>query len=66
MGFTAEIGHTRTLRETAHLSQTDRHMVRTNGEYLKFHDQPASSPRDIVGAWWAKFGHYWAPADSTR
>ena len=47
-------------------TQDERIMARTNGEYLKFYDQPASSSRDIVGAWWAKFSHYWVPADSTR
>jgi hypothetical protein len=47
-------------------TQDERILARTNGEYLKFYDQPESSPRDIVGTWWGKFGHFWAPADSTR
>lgn len=47
-------------------TQDDRILARTGGEYLKFYDQPSRSPRDIVEAWWAKFGHYWTPADSTR
>lgn len=45
-------------------TQDERILARTNGEYLRFYDQPASSSRDIAGAWWAKFGHFWA--DSTR
>ncbi len=47
-------------------TQDERILARTNGEYLRFIDQPASSSRNIVGAWWAKFGRYWVPADSTR
>jgi hypothetical protein len=47
-------------------TQDERILARTNGEYLKFYDQPESSTRDIVGAWWAKFGHFWGSADSTR
>jgi hypothetical protein len=47
-------------------TQDERILARTNGEYIKFYDQPTTSTSDIVGAWWAKFGHYWAPADSTR
>jgi hypothetical protein len=47
-------------------TQDERILARTNGEYLRFYDQPASSARDIVGAWWAQFGRYWVPADSTR
>jgi hypothetical protein len=47
-------------------TQDERIWARTNGEYLKFYDQPASSSRDIVRAWWANYGHYWTPADSTR
>jgi len=47
-------------------TQDDRILARTGGEYLKFYDQPSHLPRDIVGAWWAKFSHYWTPADSTR
>jgi len=49
-----------------HATQEDCILARTGGEYLKFDDQPSRSPRDIVEAWWAKFGHYWTPADSTR
>lgn len=47
-------------------TQDERILARTDGDYLKFYDQPARSPRDLVEAWWKKFGHYWAPADSTR
>jgi hypothetical protein len=47
-------------------TQDERILARTNGEYLKFYDQPAGSSRDIVRAWWAKYGHYWTPADSSR
>ena len=47
-------------------TQDERILARTNGEYLKFYDQPASSARDITETWWSKFGHYWVSADSTR
>jgi hypothetical protein len=47
-------------------TQDDRILARTGGEYLKFYDQPSRSPRDIVEAWWAKYGHYWTAAGSTR
>ncbi len=47
-------------------TQDDRILARTGGEYVKFYDQPSRTPRDIVEAWWAKFGHFWTPADSTR
>jgi hypothetical protein len=47
-------------------TQDERILARTNGAYLKFYDQPEGSSREIVGAWWAKFGHFWVPADSTR
>jgi hypothetical protein len=47
-------------------TQDDRILARTGGEYLKFYDQPSRSPRDMVETWWAKYGHYWTPADSTR
>ena len=47
-------------------TQDERILARTDGEYLKFYDQPASAPRDVVRAWWTKYGPYWAPADSTR
>lgn len=46
-------------------TQDERILARTDGEYLKFYDQPAT-PRDVTEAWWSKFGHYWASADSTR
>jgi hypothetical protein len=49
-----------------HATQDERILARTNGEYLKFYDQPAGSSREIVAAWWTKFGHFWVPADSTR
>lgn len=48
------------------VTQDERIMARTNGEYLKFYDQPAASSASVVNAWWAKFGHFWASADSTR
>jgi hypothetical protein len=47
-------------------TQDERIIARTGGEYLKFHDQPERSPRDIVEAWWAKYGHFWVVADSAR
>jgi len=47
-------------------TQDDRILARTGGEYLKFYDQPSRSPRDIAETWWAKYGHYWTLADSTR
>ena len=47
-------------------TQDDRILARTGGEYLKFYDQPSRSPRDIVEKWWAKYGHYWTLADSSR
>ena len=47
-------------------TQDERILARTGGEYVKFYDQPNRAPRDIVDAWWAKFGHFWTPADSTR
>lgn len=47
-------------------TQDDRILARTVGEYLKFYDQPSRSPRDIVETWWAKYGHYWTLADSSR
>jgi hypothetical protein len=46
-------------------TQDDRIMARTDGEYLRFYDQPGS-PQDVVGRWWAKFGHFWTTADSAR
>ena len=48
------------------VTQDERILARTNGEYLKFYDRPASSSREIVAAWWAKFGHYWVQSDITR
>jgi hypothetical protein len=48
------------------VTQDERVLARTNGEYLKFYDRPASSSRDIVKAWWAKYGHFWVSADSSR
>jgi hypothetical protein len=47
-------------------TQDERILARTGGDYLKFYDQPERSPRDVVAAWWSKFGHFWTPADSTR
>ena len=47
-------------------TQDERILARTNGDYLKFYDQPQRSSRDIVEAWWSQFGHFWVPADSTR
>ena len=47
-------------------TQDERILARTGGDYLKFYDQPATSSRDIVDAWWSKFGHFWTQADSTR
>ena len=47
-------------------TQDERVMARTQGEYLTFYDQPTRSGRDIVAEWWAKFGHFWLPADSVR
>jgi hypothetical protein len=47
-------------------TQDERILARTNGEYLKFYDRPAGSSREIVAAWWAKFGHYWVHTDITR
>ena len=47
-------------------TQDERVMARTHGEYLTFYDQPTRSGRDIVAEWWAKFGHFWLPADSVR
>jgi hypothetical protein len=44
----------------------ERILARTYGEYVKFYDQPEGSGREIVGAWWAKFGHFWVSADSSR
>jgi len=49
-----------------HATQDDGILARTNGEYLKFYDQPEGSAPEIVRAWWTKFAHYWVPADSTR
>ena len=48
------------------VKQDERILARTNGEYLKFYDQPDGSAPEIVRAWWTKFAHYWVPADSTR
>lgn len=47
-------------------TQDERILARTGGEYVKFYDQPGRAPRDIVGAWWSRFGHFWTSADSTR
>jgi len=47
-------------------TQDERILARTGGEYVKFYDQPGRAPRDIVEAWWTKFGHFWTSADSTR
>jgi hypothetical protein len=47
-------------------TQDERILARTGGDYLKFYDQPEGSARDIAEAWWSKFGHFWALADSTR
>ena len=47
-------------------TQDGRILARTGGDYLKFYDQPAASPREIVEAWWRKFGHFWTQADTTR
>lgn len=41
-------------------------LARTGGDYLKFYDQPETSPSDIVGAWWTRFGHFWEPEASRR
>lgn len=46
-------------------TQDESILARTGGEYLKFYDQPGPPP-DVVGAWWARFGHFWVPADGTR
>lgn len=48
------------------VTQDERILARTGGDYLKYYDQPDRAPRDIIEAWWRKFGHFWAPADSTR
>lgn len=47
-------------------TQDERILARTGGDYLRFYDQPGREPRDIIEAWWRKFGHFWAPPDSTR
>ena len=59
------------LRERAEealgiVTQDERIMARTGGEYLRFYDRPDVPPRDIVRAWWIKFGRYWTAADSTH
>ena len=48
------------------VTQDERILARTDGDYLKYYDQPDRDPRDIIKAWWQKFGHFWLPADSTR
>ncbi|MCC6349983.1 MAG: hypothetical protein IT347_10395 [Candidatus Eisenbacteria bacterium] len=48
------------------VTQDERILARTGGEYVKFYDQPDRAPRDVAAAWWAKFGRFWTPADSTR
>lgn len=47
-------------------TQDERILARTVGDYLKFYEQPARSPQEIVEAWWKKFGRYWTLADTTR
>jgi len=49
-----------------HVTQNERILVRTDGEYLKFYDQPASAPRDVVRDWWAKYGHFWPQVGKLR
>jgi hypothetical protein len=43
-------------------SQDEQVLARTQGEYLKFYDQPPDSARTIVAKWWARFGHFWTAA----
>jgi hypothetical protein len=43
-------------------TQDERILARTDGQYLRFYDNPAS-PDEVVRAWWAKFGRFWASAD---
>ncbi|MCC6349547.1 MAG: hypothetical protein IT347_08150 [Candidatus Eisenbacteria bacterium] len=42
------------------VTQDERILARTRGEYLKYYDQPERDPRDIIEAWWRKFAHFWA------
>jgi hypothetical protein len=43
-------------------TQDERILARTDGEYLRFYDNPAP-PDEVVRAWWAKFGRFWSSGD---
>ena len=46
-------------------TQDERILARTDGEYLRFYDNPAP-PSEISRNWWVRFGRFWALADTVR
>ncbi len=47
-------------------TQDERILARTGGEYITFYDKPGIPAPEVVGAWWAKFSRFWAPADTVH
>jgi hypothetical protein len=47
-------------------TQNDGIMIRTGDDYIKFYDQPATSPSEVVQAWWNKYRRFWAPPDTSQ
>ncbi len=49
-----------------YVTQDERILARTDGDYLKFYDQPERAPRELAREWWARFSHFWTEADTLR
>jgi len=50
----------------SYVTQDERILARTGGEYIKFYDQPGVPAHDVVRAWWGKYARFWTPAASSR
>lgn len=49
----------------SYATQDERILARTGGEYLRFYDK-RDAPVKIVRDWWARYGGFWAAADTTN
>lgn len=47
-------------------TQNEQVLARIGDDYLKFYDQPDTPPTEVVRKWWAKYRHFWVPADTAR
>jgi hypothetical protein len=48
------------------VTQDERILARTGGEYITFYDKPGTPAPEIAKAWWARYRRFWAPLDTVR